>query len=127
MTSDERIARLEAQIEKLQTKQSDLHRQLIQAQRDQWQGRVDDLEVQMHLGAMEANDKAAALMDQLRSRWADARGQFCWRARARSLRDPVMAASRRSPPKGLCPAWSIRHPGHPSWDQGPYRGPSPPC
>lgn len=76
MTSDERIARLEAQIEKLQAKQAELHRQLTQAQRDQWQGRVDDLEVQMHLGAMEANDRAAALMDQLRSRWADARGQF---------------------------------------------------
>jgi hypothetical protein len=76
MTSDERIARLEAQIETLKTQQSELYQQLAQAQRDQWQGRIEDLEVQMHLGAMEANDKAAALMDELRGRWAEARGQF---------------------------------------------------
>ena len=30
----------------------------------------------MHLGAMETTDKLTALMDQLRSRWADARRQF---------------------------------------------------
>ena len=76
MTSDERIKQLEARIDVLQEKQADLRKELAQAQRDQWQGRVDDFEVQMHLGAMEANDKAAALMDQLRARWSDARGQF---------------------------------------------------
>jgi ElaB/YqjD/DUF883 family membrane-anchored ribosome-binding protein len=30
----------------------------------------------VHLGAMEANDRLTALMDQLRSKWADARRQF---------------------------------------------------
>jgi len=30
----------------------------------------------MHLGAMETSDKLAALMDQLRGRWADARRQL---------------------------------------------------
>jgi len=76
MTTEERIAKLEAQIGKLQTKQAELHKQLARAQLDQWQGRIEDLEVQMHLGAMETNDKLTALMDQLRSRWADARRQF---------------------------------------------------
>jgi multidrug resistance efflux pump len=76
MTTDERIAALEAQIDKLKARQSDLYRQLAQAQRDQWQGRIDDLEVQMHLGAMEANDRVNSLMDQLRTKWAEARGQF---------------------------------------------------
>ena len=76
MTTEERMAKLEAQIEKLQAKQAELHKQLIRAQIDQWQGRIEDLEVQMHLGAMETNDKLTALMGQLRNRWADARRQF---------------------------------------------------
>jgi chromosome segregation ATPase len=76
MTTDERIAKLEAQISKLQAKQADLHKQLARAQIDQWQGRIEDLEVQMHLGAAEASDKLTTLMGQLRSRWADAQRQF---------------------------------------------------
>lgn len=73
---DEHIAKLEAKMDKLQAKHAELHKQFTKAQIDQWQGRIEDLEVQMHLGAMETNDRLAALMDQLRSRWADARRQF---------------------------------------------------
>jgi predicted nuclease with TOPRIM domain len=76
MTNEERIAELEAQIEELHAKQADLHKQLTQTQIDQWQGRIEDLEVQMHLGAMEANDKLTALMDQLRTKWSDTRRQL---------------------------------------------------
>ncbi len=76
MTTEERMAKLEAQIDKLQAKQAELHKQLTKAQIDQWQGRLEDLEVQMHLGAMETSDKLTALMDQLRNRWAEARRQF---------------------------------------------------
>lgn len=76
MTTEDRIAKLEAQIESLEAKQAELHKQLAEAQIDQWQGRIDDLEVQMHLGAMEANDRMAALMDQLRGKWGDARRQL---------------------------------------------------
>lgn len=76
MTTEERVAKLEAQIEKLHAKQTELHKQLTRAQIDQWQGRIEELEVQMHLGAMETTDKLTALMDQLRNRWADARRQF---------------------------------------------------
>ena len=76
MTTEERIARLEGQIEELRSRQSELYQQLAQAQLDQWQGRVEDLEVQMHLASMEANDKVAGLMQQLRNRWADVRGQI---------------------------------------------------
>ena len=76
MTTEERIAKLEAQIDKLKAKQAELHRQLTKAQIDQWQGRIEDLEVQMHLGAMETSDRLTALMDQLRSRWAATRRQF---------------------------------------------------
>jgi chromosome segregation ATPase len=76
MTTEDRIAALENLIGKLQAELADLRKQLDKAQIDQWQGRVEDLEVQMHLGAMEASDRLTALMDQLRSRWADARRQF---------------------------------------------------
>ena len=76
MTTEDRIAKLEAQIGKLQAQQTDLHKQLARAQLDQWQGRIEDLELQVHLGAMEASDKLTALMDQLRAKWADARRQI---------------------------------------------------
>ena len=76
MTTEDRIAKLEAQIGELQAQQTDLRKQLARAQLDQWQGRIEDLEVQMHLGAMEASDKLTALMDQLRAKWADARRQI---------------------------------------------------
>ena len=76
MTTEDRIAQLEDQIHKLQGQQADLRKQLAKAQLDQWQGRIEDLEVQMHLGAVEASDKAKAQLHKLRDRWADARRQF---------------------------------------------------
>jgi chromosome segregation ATPase len=76
MTTEQQIAKLEAQIEKLHARQAELYKQFTKAQIDQWQGRIEDLELQMHLGAMETNDKVTALMNQLRSKWAEARQQF---------------------------------------------------
>ncbi len=76
MTIEERISLLEDQIEKLYAKQAELRKELAKAQLDQWQARIEDLEVQMHLGAMDANDKVAALMRQVRDKWSDARRQF---------------------------------------------------
>lgn len=75
MDNDARIARLEQQIDELRSKQDVLNHQLAQAQRDQWQNRIEDLEVQFHLGAMEANDRARSLLEELRRRWAEARAQ----------------------------------------------------
>lgn len=75
-TTDDRIAKLEEQIDSLNAQQADLRKQLAKAQLDQWQGRFEELEVQMHLGAKEASDKANTLMEQLRGRWADARRQM---------------------------------------------------
>jgi gas vesicle protein len=76
MTTEDRVTQLEDQIHELHDQQADLRRQLAKAQLDQWQGRIKDLEVQMHLGAMEASDKATAQMKKLIDRWADARRQF---------------------------------------------------
>ena len=90
MTTDERIAHLEAQIDDLRAKLAELHQQMTKAQIDQWQGRIEDLELQMHLGAMETSDKLTALMGHLRSRWTDARQQFEDRAStASSIADTV--------------------------------------
>lgn len=94
MTTEERerITKLEARIDRLQAKQAELHRQLTKAQIDQWQGRIEDLEVQMHLGAMETNDRLTALMKQVRDKWADARRQFDdATATASSVADTVRA------------------------------------
>jgi chromosome segregation ATPase len=76
MTTEDRITQMEAQLRELQDQQADLRKQLAKAQLDQWQGRVEDLEVQMHLGAVEASDKANAQLTKLRDRWADARRQL---------------------------------------------------
>jgi len=76
MTNEERIDKLEAKIEALQTKQAALHKQLTDAQVEQWQARIDDLEVQVRLGTMEANQRLAPLMEQLRNRWIEARVQI---------------------------------------------------
>ena len=90
MTSEARIAKLEAQIDELSKKQADLNKRLTKAQLDQWRGRIEDLEVQLHLGAMESSDRLNALMAGLRSRWADARKQFEDRAStATSVADTV--------------------------------------
>ena len=75
-STDDRIAKLEEQIRSLHAQQVELRKQLAKAQLDQWQGRFEELEVQMHLGAREASDKANALMEQLRGKWADARQQM---------------------------------------------------
>lgn len=74
--AEDRIAQLEEQLRELRDQQAELRKELAKAQLDQWQGRIEDLEVQMHLGAAEASDKATAQMSKLRDRWADARRQF---------------------------------------------------
>lgn len=76
MDTNERITALEGKIKTLQTKQAALNKQLADAQIEQWKARIDDLEVQIHLGAMEANRKLAPLMDQLRNTWIDAKVQI---------------------------------------------------
>jgi multidrug resistance efflux pump len=76
MTTEERIAKLEAKIDTLQAKQATLHQQLNDAQVEQWQARIDDLEVQVHLATMEANDRLTPMLDQLRNTWLDAKTQL---------------------------------------------------
>ena len=76
MTADVDIKRLEARIEKLEAQEAKLRQQLAQAEIDQWEGRIDDLEVQLHLGALEAHDRLAPLVETLRNRWLAAQAQL---------------------------------------------------
>jgi chromosome segregation ATPase len=75
-TSDERIAKLEAQIDKLEAEQRRLRERLTQAQVEQWQGRIEDLEVQSHLASLQAQDRLGPLRDDLRNQWLDVKSQL---------------------------------------------------
>jgi chromosome segregation ATPase len=76
MTKKERIAELEQQIATLRTEQTKLLREQTRFEMDLWQGRIDDLELQMHLAGMGAHDKLQPLMDKLRLTWDDARSHL---------------------------------------------------
>ncbi len=76
MDTEDRIGTLEAKIDRLQKSQVELYKQLVEAQREQWQGRIDELELQVRLGTMEANDRVQSLMGQLQKKWDEARSQF---------------------------------------------------
>ena len=75
MTTEERISRLEGQIERLEAKETELRRQLAKAQLDQWYARIEDLELQAHLGAMETHDRVSALVAQVRNLWKETKHQ----------------------------------------------------
>ena len=72
----ERIARLEAHLAELQGELSETRRQLADAQLDQWKGRIDEIEVQMHLGRLDAEQQVEPVLEQLRNWWLDAREQL---------------------------------------------------
>jgi len=76
MAENDPIAQLEERLEALSQQQAELRRQLAEARSDQWQARIDDLDVQAHLGKMEANDRMQPLIEKLRNQWLDARQQF---------------------------------------------------
>lgn len=75
-TTEERIAKLEARLDKLQAEHGAVSRQLAQAHVDQWQARIDELELQVHLGASEATDRLKALTTELDKRWSQVRRQL---------------------------------------------------
>jgi hypothetical protein len=76
MDQDRRTAALEERIEELEVQLEDLNHQLRRAELDQWQGRVDDVELQVHLASMDVRDQVTPLMEALRNRWLDAREQM---------------------------------------------------
>jgi hypothetical protein len=73
MGTEERVDGLEQQIDELKAQLQDLRRQLVEAEFDQWRGRIDDLEVQARLGTMSVQDRLMPLVEELRNAWLDAR------------------------------------------------------
>lgn len=67
---------LEARVAALESQLGELRNELAQNQLDEWKSRIDQLEVQAHLGQMEARDEFEPLVDQMRNRLLDARSQF---------------------------------------------------
>ena len=73
MDDTERVTRLEDEIGRLETELDRLRGQLALAELDHWRGRIDDLEVQARLMVMEADDRVAPLLEQVRNRWLEAK------------------------------------------------------
>ncbi|MEJ5255941.1 MAG: hypothetical protein WHS89_11365 [Acidimicrobiales bacterium] len=73
-TSDTRS--LEARVHELEEQVRRLNEEVLQGQLEEWKARIDQLEVQMHLGTMEARDEVEPLIEQLRNKWLDAREQL---------------------------------------------------
>lgn len=97
--TDARITRLQEQIERLEAEQRTLREKLTAAQVEQWQGRIDDIELQTHLASMEANDRVTTVRDELRKQWHDATTQIASSTHAASdvvdsVRDGVERAIR---------------------------------
>lgn len=69
MTAESKIAELEKQLTGLQETHADLRRELVQARVDRWQGRIEDLEVQVHLATMDTDERIDRLTEQLRNTW----------------------------------------------------------
>jgi len=76
ITNDsDRINALEQQISRLETQLTEVRQQLSKAELDQWRARIDDLEIQVHLGSLETRDLLTPLVEDLRNAWMDARSQ----------------------------------------------------
>lgn len=105
---------LESRVHALENQLDDLRRRLAESELDSWKARIDQLEVQAHLGQMEAEEQLQPLVDQMRNRLLDARTQFDKagtvagdalgtltdgvRAAAKDLGDALANAARRVTP-----------------------------
>lgn len=72
----DRMNALEQQVHDLREQISRLNKELVEAQLDEWKGRIDELELQAHLGQMNVVDQVAPLVDAVRNRWLDAQEQL---------------------------------------------------
>jgi len=76
VSEDPKVATLEARIGELEAQLGTMREELSKARLEQWEGRIDDLEVQAHLGSMELNERLTPIIETLRNRWLDAKGQL---------------------------------------------------
>lgn len=75
MSRTQTIADLEAHLEELESEEEKLRESLAKAQMEQWEGHLDDVQVQVRLGAMEVRDRLEPIVDQVRSQLSDARSR----------------------------------------------------
>lgn len=76
MSEDRSVTDLEARIQDLEKQLDSVREELKQTRLEQWEGRIDDLEVQAHLGSMELNERMAPIVEAMRNRWLDAKAQL---------------------------------------------------
>lgn len=76
MTDQQTIEELKARIDELEAEQGRLREELSRAQIDEWEGRLDDLGLQLHLGTMELRDRLDPIVEQARRQIADARARI---------------------------------------------------
>jgi hypothetical protein len=76
MTSTEEIQELRQRLDALNEQVDDLQQQLLRAEVGQWEARIEAIELQLHLGSMDARDRVAPLLEQLRNRWLDAKSEL---------------------------------------------------
>lgn len=74
--ADDRITRLQERLDRLEAEQMILRDKLTAAQVEQWQGRIDDMELQAHLASMDANDRVEEFRRELQKQWQDAKAQL---------------------------------------------------
>lgn len=75
MTNPSEVGALEQRIRELEAEQDALRSQLARSELERWKERIDDLQVQIHLGTLELGDRVDPLMERLRNRWLDAKQQ----------------------------------------------------
>lgn len=76
MTTDQRVTILESRLADLRISEADLRSQIRQARLDHWQGRIDDLELQVRLGAVEGSDRLDQARTTLTTTWGKARAEM---------------------------------------------------
>lgn len=105
---------LEGRVHALEQQLDELRRRLAESELDDWKARIDQLEVQAHLGEMEAEEQLEPLIEMMRNRLLDARAQFDKagsvagdalgtltdgvRSAAKDLGDALSAAAKRVTP-----------------------------
>jgi hypothetical protein len=99
MSEDQNTAALEKRIAELEQEQDRLRDALAEAQLEQWEGRVDDLEVQLHLGGMELRDRLEPIVQSIRDQLEETRSRVADGASSASeaaatIRDGVEKAWR---------------------------------
>ncbi len=72
----DRVSSLEHQVQELRDEIARLNKELVEAQLDEWKSRIDELELQAHLGSMNVADQVGPLLETVRNRWLDAQEQL---------------------------------------------------